>query len=275
MKLKRNERIGVLTYILTNNPNKIFTYNYFTDKLNAAKSTISEDIVIVKEIIESMDFGSILTIPGASGGVKYIPKMNSEEENIFLEKLSEKFSNPERIIVGKFVFMTDIIYSPEFINKIGSIFASRFKEEKIDYVVTIETKGIPMAAMTARCLNVPLAVIRKEIKITEGATVNVNYLSKSSGNIQNLSLSKKSMKENSRVLVIDDFMRGGGTIEGIKSMMKEFNSEVIGIGILISNCNEELKKENKVKSLLELVEIDEEKNILKIVPSKEKREKTC
>ncbi len=268
MKYKRNERIGALAYTLTNNPNKVFTYNYFTDKLDAAKSTISEDIVIVKELIEKMEVGNVVTIPGASGGVKYIPKMNPEQEEKFLDELSARFSDPERIIVGKFVFMTDIIYSPEVTDKIGRIFASRFADEEIDYVVTIETKGIPMASMTARALNVPLAVIRKEIKITEGATVNVNYMSKSSGTIQSLSLARKSMKENSRVLVIDDFMRGGGTIAGIKSMMKEFNSEVVGIGVLISKCSDELKAKNKVKSLLELEEIDEEKNILKIVPSR-------
>lgn len=267
MKYKRNERIGALAFILTNNPNKIFTYSYFTEKLDAAKSTISEDIVIVKELIEKLDSGSIMTIPGASGGVKYIPKLSAEEEKEFLCEISEKLSNPERIIVGKFVFMTDLIYSPDITDRIGKIFASRFTDEDIDYVVTIETKGIPMASMTAKALNRPLVVIRKEIKITEGATVNIKYMSKSTGTIQSLSLSRNSMKENSRVLVIDDFMRGGGTIDGIKSIMKEFKSEVVGIGVLISKCSDELKETNKVKSLLELKEIDDDKNILKIVPS--------
>lgn len=272
MSYKRNERIGALTYILTNNPNKIYTYSYFTEKLNAAKSTISEDIVILKDLIDRLDVGSIVTLPGASGGVKYIPRMSSEEESLFLTSLSEKLSDPSRIIVGKFVFMTDLIYSPTITDKIGRVFAGRFSDKEIDYVVTIETKGIQMASMTARMLNVPLVVIRKNIKITEGTTVNVNYMSKSLGTIQSISLARNSMKENSKVLVIDDFMRAGGTIEGIKSMMEEFNSEVVGVGVLISKGDDDLVHENKVEALLDLKEIDPENKKLVITPNKREKE---
>lgn len=267
MKYKRNERIGALTYMLTNSPNKIFTYNYFSEKLDAAKSTISEDIVIVKESIEKLDVGSIVTIAGASGGVKYVPRVNKIEETRFLIELAEKLSNPERITAGEFVFVTDIIYSPDISEFAGKIFASRFIEHEIDYVVTIETKGIPIAFATAKSLNVPLVVIRKDIKVTEGTTVNVNYVSKSNKNIQSLSLSRKSMKEHSKVLVIDDFMRGGGTLAGIKSMMKEFRSEIVGVGVLISNNSEEFNREQNISSLLRLDEIDELEEKLTIFPN--------
>ncbi len=47
-KLKRNERIGALVKVLSDSPNKVFTLSYFTELFNAAKSTISEDLVIVK-----------------------------------------------------------------------------------------------------------------------------------------------------------------------------------------------------------------------------------
>lgn len=267
MKYKRNERIGALTYMLTNSPNKIFTYNYFSEKLDAAKSTISEDIFIVKESIEKLDVGNVVTIPGASGGVKFVPKVNKIEETRFLVELAEKLSDSERITAGEFVFMTDIIYSPNVSEVIGRIFASRFIEQDIDYVVTIETKGIPMAFATARSLNVPLVVIRKDIKVTEGATVNVNYVSKSNKNIQSLSLARNSMKEHSKVLVIDDFMRGGGTLAGIRSMMKEFKSEIVGVGVLVSRNSEEFNREQNISSLLRLDEIDEAEERLTIVPN--------
>lgn len=267
MKYKRNERIGALTYILTNSPNRIFTYNYFSEKLDAAKSTISEDIVIVKESIEKLDVGNIVTIPGASGGVKYVPKINRIEETRFLVELAEKLSDPRRITAGEFVFMTDIIYSPYISETIGKIFASKFINQDIDYVVTIETKGIPIAFTTAKSLNVPLVVIRKDIKVTEGTTVNVNYVSKSNKKIQSLSLARNSMGEHSKVLVIDDFMRGGGTLIGIKSMMKEFRSEIVGVGVLISKNSEEFNREHNISSLLRLDEIDDAEEKLVIIPN--------
>lgn len=266
MKYKRNERITALSYILTRNPNKLFTYSYFTEKFNASKSTISEDIVIMKESIEKMQVGSIVTLAGASGGVKYIPFMNDIDEKKFLLKMSQTLSDANRIITGKYVFMTDLIYTPEVIEKIGIIFASKFSEKKIDYVLTIETKGIPIGYATAKALNVPLVVVRKEIKVTEGTTVTVNYISKSSKYINSISLAKKSMKENSKVLIIDDFMRGGGTVTGLEAMVSEFNSEVVGIGIFIRKKEGEIKKEDNLISLLRVEKIDDDEKKLIVVP---------
>ena len=48
-KYSRGQRIGVITKKLIENPNKVIGLNYFTERLNAAKSTTSEDIVIIKD----------------------------------------------------------------------------------------------------------------------------------------------------------------------------------------------------------------------------------
>ena len=50
MKFKRTERIGAIVKILSDNPNKIYTLSFFTEKFNSSKSTISEDLLVVKEI---------------------------------------------------------------------------------------------------------------------------------------------------------------------------------------------------------------------------------
>jgi len=57
-KYSRNSRISAITKILIENPNKIMSLNYFSEMLNAAKSTISEDILVIREILEAMDMGS-------------------------------------------------------------------------------------------------------------------------------------------------------------------------------------------------------------------------
>ena len=53
-------------------------------------------------------------------------------------------------------------------------------EEKLDAVVTIATKGISLANAVANILNLPVVVIRKDNKVTEGSTVSINYVSGSS-----------------------------------------------------------------------------------------------
>ena len=84
MKFKRTERIGAIVKILSDNPNKIFTLSHFTTQFNAAKSTISEDLLVVKNVFEKLELGKVITISGAAGGVKYIPKTSKSENEAFL-----------------------------------------------------------------------------------------------------------------------------------------------------------------------------------------------
>lgn len=258
-KFKKNERIGAIIYILTNNPNKIFTYNYLAEKLNSAKTTISEDIIVAKDLVRKLQIGYIETITGANGGVRFKHHLSVENSKEFLEQLCAKISDEDRVITGGFLFMMDILYSPNISSKIGEIFASKFYKSDIDYVVTIETKGIPIALMTAKFLNVPLVIIRKDTRITEGPTVSINYVTGSTRKIQTMSLSRKSMKEGSKVLVIDDFMKAGGTAKGITDMMKEFKAQVEGIGVFIATKEPEHKLIDNFVSLITLKELNEEK----------------
>jgi purine operon repressor len=267
-KLHRNERIGALIRILCYNPNKIFTLNYFTDLFNAAKSTISEDIVIAKKLMEEFSFGIVETIPGAAGGVKYIPiiSMNNAKECIL--NICTRLKSPDRIIPGGFIYMADIIYSPETVSVIGEILATQFVNHKADYVLTVETKGIPIALMTAKALNIPLVIVRSDSKVTEGSTVSINYVSGSSKRIQTMSLSRRAILKNSRCIFIDDFMKAGGTASGIIELMKEFENDVVGTGVLIETKEPEQKKVHDYVSLLTLDNVDEDKGIIEIEPSK-------
>ena len=56
-KLSRNNRVVAITKILIETPNKVIGLNRFSELLNAAKSTISEDIVIVREVLEKLEMG--------------------------------------------------------------------------------------------------------------------------------------------------------------------------------------------------------------------------
>lgn len=267
MKLKKVHRLAAISKILSDNPNKILTFNYFSEKFSAAKSTISSDISLIKVIFEDQKLGRVITVPGAAGGVKYLPTMYKDECIYFLNNLCEKLSSSERILPGRFLYLIDLIYDPFVVEKIGKIFASVVDYSKADYLVTIETKGIPMAIMTARIMNLPLLIIRKNTKISEGPSINITYVTgKNNSKIQTMSLPIKSIKKGSKVIIIDDFMRGGGTIKGMHDLMSEFSVEVITSVVIISTKEPEIKKINNYQSLLIL---DEENNKNAIRTSKE------
>ena len=158
-------------------------------------------------------------------------------------------------------------FDPEFINKIASVFARKFKDSEADYVATVETKGIPLAASVAHLLNLPLVIIRREAKVSEGSTLSINYFSGSYDRIQRMSMSKRAMRPGSKVLIIDDFMRGGGSISGITEIVGEFNGAVVGVGVAIAGVEPKKKKIEDYTSIVFLGEIDEEKRTISILPN--------
>ena len=65
------------------------------------------------------------------------------------------------------------------------------------------------------------------------------------------------MKEGSRVLVVDDFLRAGGSITGVTNLMEEFNATVVGVSVLVEAKEVANRRFNDYTSLLKVSEIDE------------------
>lgn len=250
--MKRIERTGTIIKILSENPSKLFSLSHFTEMFGAAKSTISEDIAICKRIIEATGDGEILTVAGAAGGVKYVPKVSKPIIKSFQAALSDKLNEPNRVLTGGFLYTSDIMFNPSIAKQAGRIFATRFMDLNADYVVTIETKGIALAEMTAEALNLSLVVMRREGKISEGSTLSINYISGSSDKIQKMSVSKKSLLPGTKAIIIDDFMRGGGSASGMVEMLSELEVETVGIGVLIATREPEQKRVNNYFPILYL-----------------------
>jgi purine operon repressor len=266
-RLQRNERIAAMVKLLSDAPNKIFTLGTFTEMFGSAKSTISEDIDIVQGIFNKLELGSLETISGASGGVRFIQSLGSTRTNEVLDELCRELSVKERILPGGYMYMLDIIYNPGKVRNIASILAGHFINSSIDYVITVETKGIPLAFTTAKLLNVPLVIVRHYNEATDGASVNINYVSGSSKKIQTMVLSLRSLKRNSRLLFIDDFMKGGGTAKGIMDLAKEFECEVVGIGVMVETSEPSKKMIENCFSLLKLYDVNEEEGLIDIRPN--------
>ncbi|AZR74526.1 pur operon repressor [Anoxybacter fermentans] len=264
--MRRSERIAVITRILTDNPHQLFPLKYFTEKLNSAKSSISEDLTIIKEVFQNQKLGLIETLAGAAGGVRYIPLYSRDEIENFLKDLCTRLSDPERVLPGNFLYMTDLIFTPEVVNKIGGIFATCFADKKPDYIITMETKGIPIALMTARAFNVPLVTIRRSSRVTEGSVVSINYVTGSSKKIETMSLPRKALPVNSKVIIIDDFMKAGGTARGMMELMQEFKAEVLGLGVLVTTAKPEKKLVEDYISLLVLEDVNNDTNSVVIRP---------
>ena len=87
--------------------------------------------------------------------------------------------------------------------------------------------------MTAKSMNLPLVIVRKNARITEGPSLAINYLSSTSGQIQNMALPRRAIKKDAKVILVDDFMRAGGTLKGMEDLMKEFDAKVVAKAVFM------------------------------------------
>ncbi len=264
MKYRRSGRLVDMTHYLMGNPHRQVPLTYFSERYQSAKSSISEDLTIVKEMFEAKKIGTLETAAGATGGVIFIPAVDTDQAKETLSKLCERLEDPERVLPGGYLYMMDIIGDPTLIHVLGRIFASHYRDVQVDAVMTMATKGIPLAYSVAGQLNVPVSIVRHEHRITEGSIVSINYVSGSKKRIQTMSLARRSLKPQSNVLIIDDFMKAGGTIRGMMDLVKEFQSNVAGIGVLTEAVHEEESLVEDYVSLTKLSQVDEKGKNIKV-----------
>lgn len=267
-KVRRMERIVAISKQLTDRPCHLYSFGYFCQEFAVAKSTLSEDMNVIKSGLELFNLGTLETVAGAAGGVRYLPFRFSDTAQQLFGELAIKLAEPERIIPGGFLYMSDILFTPHLMAQVGEVFMTRFAACRPDFIMTVETKGIPLAFMTARAFDLPLVTVRRGSKVTEGSAVSINYVTGSSKRIQTMSLPKRALPPGARVLIIDDFMKAGGTARGMIDLAHEVGAEVVGTGVLVATSEPEQKLVDDYLALLMLHHVDEFHKATDIRPSK-------
>lgn len=234
-KLKRNQRLVIITKELLQSPNQLLNLQTFASRLGCAKSSISEDLDIIRQVFREQNLGELFTITGKSGGVIYHPTLSQTEIAQYQSEINQRLQSGKRILAGNYIFVNDLLQDPQILKQSGQLIAGRYYDKKIDAVLTIEAKGIGLAVMVANYLNKPYVVVRREASAGEGSTISVNYLSGYHQNIRKMELSKNSLPVNSRVLIVDDFLRNGGTMQGLLNLVEEFDSRAEGICVFAEN----------------------------------------
>ena len=264
--MKRSERLVDMVKYLLARPHTLIALPFFADRYGAAKSSISEDLAILRQTLANDQNGILETVAGAAGGVRYIPFVGKKEATDYLYDLADRIADPDRILPGNFVYLSDILGSPQDLRQIGQLIATKYAYSNVDYVMTIETKGIALAQAVSRFLNVPFVMVRRRPKITEGSTISVNYVASSSERVEKMELAKRLLPEGSNVLIVDDFMKGGGTLTGMEELVKEFKGTVAGMCVLCETKYASQKVVDDYQSLIKITEVDRDKKLIKVRP---------
>ena len=120
--------------------------------------------------------------------------------------------------------MASIFNHPEGLTKVIQL----FQEQNIEYdrIVGLDARGFPMAGALSAITGKPFAMARKKGKLP-GETIFTEY--ELEYGTDELHLQSDSVLDNDRVLVIDDVIATGGTLEAATSLIERMNGEVVGI----------------------------------------------
>ena len=130
----------------------------------------------------------------------------------------------------QFKDITPILQDPELFGNVIGIFYDRYKSEKIDVIVGIESIGFIFAAPLALKLGCSLAIARKPGKLPY-KTISVEY-SLEYG-VDALELHTDAIHKEDRVLIVDDLLATGGTAKAAGSLVKRLNGEIVSYAFVI------------------------------------------
>ncbi len=128
---------------------------------------------------------------------------------------------------------------PRLMDACGRALADRFAHVGATKVLTAEISGIAPALTTAFSLGVPVVYARKTKPITMPDQIYLTLApSHTKGRTVELIVSPEYLGREEKVLIIDDFLASGQTIQGLVRLAQAAGATVVGIGALIEKSFE-------------------------------------
>ncbi len=123
---------------------------------------------------------------------------------------------------------------PHLMFEIGTAFKQYFENHKITKIFTIESSGIAPTVMTAMQMDLPMVTLKKQSsKILKGDVYQTTVHSYTKALDYELTLSKKYINADDKVLIIDDFLANGEAALGAIRLVEEAGATVAGLGMVI------------------------------------------
>lgn len=129
---------------------------------------------------------------------------------------------------------------PALMEATGEAIAARFATARPTRILTAEVSGIIPATMTGRALgNLPVVYARKHKPITMREPVYVDSApSHTKGGEVLLMVSPEFLSAGDRILIVDDFLATGRTIDALARIVQSARAELVGIAAIVEKSFE-------------------------------------
>jgi adenine phosphoribosyltransferase len=129
-----------------------------------------------------------------------------------------------------FYDITTLLQEPEGFRLAIDAITLPFRDQQIDLVVGIESRGFIFGAAVADRIDAGFAPVRKPGKLpssTIRASYDLEYGSDS------LEMHADAVRDGQRTIIIDDLLATGGTARATTDLVKKLGGQVVGLGFLI------------------------------------------
>lgn len=172
-----------------------------------------------------------------------LPSTTRSEKFIatFRDKLLTKMINDQvRVTPDGSFDISAIVSNVGLLRQVAKVVYSEFSLVPVDKVVTMEVDGIPLAVEVAGEFNVNLAVARHErdLGVEEFLEQKVVY---SPSSVKYLYLPRSALRKGEHILIVDDMVRSGTTIEGITRLAEKARAKIVGI-FAIASVDQSIQK---------------------------------
>jgi len=129
-----------------------------------------------------------------------------------------------------FYDITTLLKDPAAFKEAINLMLEPYRDEHVDLVVGMESRGFIFSAPMAYQLGAGLVPVRKLGKLP-AETVTVEYALEYGSNT--LEIHRDAIEPGQRVLVVDDLLATGGTVGGTIELVERLQGEVVGLAFLV------------------------------------------
>ena len=126
--------------------------------------------------------------------------------------------------------ITPLLQSPEGLGMVTRIFAEKFGDEKIGKVVGIESRGFIFGAALSVQLGVGFVPVRKAGKLP-WTKVSEEYVLEYGKD--KLEMHADAVHPGERILIVDDLLATGGTVNAVSSMVEKQKAVVAALAFVV------------------------------------------
>ncbi len=159
-----------------------------------------------------------------------------------MEALKQRIITDGSILPGGILKVDSFVnhqVDPSLMMECGRAFAKAFAGVGATKILTVEISGIAPALTTALVLNIPLVYARKTKPVTMPDLVLMTTApSHTKGRLVEIMASPEYLGRGERVLIIDDFLASGQTIQALARIIHGAGAQICGVGALIEKTFE-------------------------------------